>query len=147
MHSGDKRWTYNTAEMRKAWKPEDAVAFIRPIVAGSPIEVVIVGGVDIETAIQETARTFGALPARWEREEPKGIRNVKFPAHSAEPTVLTHKGRSDQGYAVIAWPTGAGFYRDPKAARAGYVLADMLRDEVTRQLRTGNGSTYSPKTL
>jgi zinc protease len=147
LHSGDMRWTYNTTEMRKGWKPEDAVAFIRPIIASSPVDLIIVGGIDVETAIRETAKTFGALPQRADRREPDGIRDVRFAAHPGEPIVLRHKGRADQAYAIIAWPTGAGFYRDPKAARAGLVLADMLRDEATRQLRTGSGATYSPITL
>ncbi len=144
LHAGDLRWTYNTTEMRKSWKPADAVAFIKPIVEKSPIEVIMVGGVDVERAILEVGKTFGALPARAEKAEPAGLRSVKFPAPTAKPVVLKHKGRSDQGYAIIAWPTNLGFYTDPRAARAGMVLADMLRDEATRQLRTGNGSTYSP---
>jgi len=147
LHSGDLRWTYNTTDMRKGWKPEDAVAYIKPIVANSPVEVIVVGGVDVETAIQEVGKTFGALPPRPEKAEPPGLRNVKFPAPTAEPVVLKHKGRSDQGYALIAWPTKLGFYSDTRTARAGMVLADMLRDEATRQLRTGSGSTYSPTVI
>ena len=147
LHSGDLRWTYNTTEMRKDWRPEDAVSFIRPIIAEAPIEVIVVGGVDVETAIREAGKTFGALPRRAETAEPNGIRESKFPAHTAEPIVVRHKGRTDQAYGIVAWPTNMGAYRDPRAARAGQVLADMLRDEATRQLRTGNGSTYSPVTI
>jgi len=147
LHSGDLRWTYNTSEMRHGWKPEDAVAWIRPIVANSPLEVIVVGDIDVETAIGEAAKTFGALPPRAERPEPKGLRDVKFPAHTDAPVVLKHKGRADQAYGITAWPTNQGLFGDARGSLAGSVLAEMLRDEATRQLRTGSGATYSPSVI
>jgi zinc protease len=133
--------------MRHSWKPEDAVAWIRPIVATSPLEVIVVGDIDVEKAIGEAARTFGALPPRLEKPEPPGLRDVKFPTHTDAPVVLKHKGRSDQAYAVIAWPTNQGLFGDARGSLAGSVLAEMLRDEATRQLRTGSGATYSPSVI
>jgi zinc protease len=147
LHSGDLRWTYNTPEMRHSWKPQDAVAWIRPIVATSPLEVIVVGDIDVEKTVGEAARTFGALPPRPEKPEPKGLRDVKFPAHTDAPVVLKHKGRADQAYAVIAWPTGQGLFGDSRGSLTGSVLAEMLRDEATRQLRTGSGATYSPSVI
>lgn len=142
LHSNDLRWTVNTKAQRDTWKPEEAVAFIRPIVETSPLEVIIVGDIDVETAIAETAKTLGALPPRREAPEPPGIRDVTFPAGGVE--MLTHKGREDQGYAMIAWPTGQGMLADVRQSRIGWVLGQMLRDEATRQLRSDSGSTYSP---
>jgi zinc protease len=143
LHSDDLRWTYNTAEMRRGWKPEDAVAYIRPIVAESPIELIVVGDIDVERAIADTARTFGALPPRPEKPEPPGLRDVKFPLPGDGPVVLTHKGRADQGFALVAWPT-QGMFENVRDARIGFVLGQMLRDQATRELRSGSGATYSP---
>jgi zinc protease len=142
LHDNDLRWTVNTKAQRDSWKPEESVAFIRPIVETSPIEVIIVGDIDVETAIAETAKTLGALPPRPERREPRGLRDVKFPAGGVE--VLTHKGRDDQGYAMIAWPTGQGMLANVRESRIGWALGQMMRDEATRQLRSNSGSTYSP---
>ncbi len=142
LHSGDLRWTINTKAMRDTWKPADSVAYIRPIVANSPLEVTIVGDIDVETAITETARTLGALPKRPDVVEPPGLRDVKFPAPGS--VTLTHKGRADQGYAMLAWPTGQGMWKDLKAQRVGRILGQMVRDNATRIFRSEGGATYSP---
>jgi zinc protease len=144
LHDGDLRWTINTKALRDTWKPADSVAYIRPIVANSPIEVIIVGDIDVDTAIAETAKTLGALPKRPELVEPPGIRDVKFPAPG--DVVLTHKGRADQGYALVAWATGQGMYADLKAQRVGRILGQMVRDNATRKFRSEGGATYSPDT-
>jgi zinc protease len=146
LHSGDLRWTYNTSEMRRRWRPEDAVAYIRPIVANSPIEVIVVGDIDVDLAISDTARTFGALPPRAEMPEPPGLRDVKFPGPASGPVVLTHKGREDQAYALVAWPT-QGLFEDVRGHRVGWVLGQMLRDQATRELRSRSGATYSPDSI
>jgi zinc protease len=146
LHSGDLRWTYNTKAMRDKWRPEDAAAFIRPIILNSPMEVIVAGDITVEKAIAEVGRTLGALPWRTTTAEPAGIRNVKFPKGTAKPVVLTHQGRADQGGVVIAWPTKDAL-SDPRGYRVGWVLSQMLRDEATRRFRTDSSSTYSPVAL
>ncbi|MDP3737412.1 MAG: insulinase family protein [Hyphomonadaceae bacterium] len=145
LHSGDLRWTYNTAEMRKTWKPEEAVSYIKPIIANSPMEVIVVGDIPVNKAIEDVARTFGALPKRKEVKEPAGLRDVKFPKGGA-PVVLTHKGRADQAAIAVAWPT-QGMMGNVREYRAGWVLAQMLRDEATRKFRSDDSATYSPSTM
>jgi zinc protease len=142
LHSGDLRWVFNTAEMRKDWKPEDSIKYIRPIVEKSPIEVIIVGDVTVDAAIKETARTFGALPPRKEIPEPPGLRDVKFPK-GGDPITLTHKGRGDQAMVMFAWPT-QGLYSSIRSERIGQVLAQLVRDRATIRFRTDKSATYSP---
>jgi zinc protease len=146
LHAGDLRWTYNTKAMRDSWKAEDAVAFIRPIILNSPMEVIVVGDITVDKAIADVGRTLGALPWRTMRAEPSGIRNVKFPKATAKPIVLTHKGRADQGGVVVAWPT-QDTLSDQRGSRVGWVLSQMLRDEATRRFRTDSSATYSPVAL
>ncbi len=142
LHSGDLRWTINTKAQRDTWKPEDSVKYIKPIVDNSPIEVIVVGDVSVETVILEVGKTLGALPARKRVPEPAGIRNVKFPEPGT--TTLPHKGRADQGYALIGWPTYAGAFKNIREERIGMVLSQMLRDDATRMFRSEGGATYSP---
>lgn len=142
LHSGDLRWTINTKAQRDTWKPEDSIKYIKPIVDNSPIEVIVVGDVGVETVIQEVGKTLGALPARKPIPEPKGIRDVKFPKPGT--VVMPHKGRPDQGYALIGWPTHAGAFKNIRDERIGKVLAQMLRDNATRLFRSEGGATYSP---
>lgn len=142
LHSGDLRWTINTKALRDTWKPEDSVRYIKPIVDSSPIEVIVIGDVSVETTIQEVARTLGALAPRKPIPEPKGIRDVKFPQPGS--TVIPHKGRADQGYALIGWPTYQGAFKNIREQRIGMVLSQMLRDNATRLFRSEGGATYSP---
>ncbi len=142
LHSGDLRWTINTKAQRDTWKPEDSIKYIKPIVDNSPIEVIVIGDVGVETVIQEVGKTLGALPTRKPIPEPKGIRDVKFPKPGT--VVMPHKGRPDQGYALIGWPTYAGAFKNIRDERIGMVLAQMLRDNATRLFRSEGGATYSP---
>jgi zinc protease len=132
--------------MRDTWKAEDAAAFIRPIILGAPMEVIVVGDVTVDRAIAETARTLGALPRRTPTPEPARVRDVKFPKATAKPIVLTHGGREDQGGVVIAWPAQDAL-SDLRGYRVGWVVSQMLRDEATRRFRTDSSATYSPVAL
>jgi len=142
LHSGDLRWTINTKAARDTWKPADSIKYIKPIVDKSPIEVVVVGDVSVDAIIAEVGKTVGALPARKPIPEPKGMRDVKFPKPGT--TTMPHKGRPDQGYALIGWPTYAGAFKNIRDERIGMVLAQMLRDNATRLFRSEGGATYSP---
>jgi hypothetical protein len=115
VHGDDLRWTINTSEMRKSWKPEDSVKYIKPIVDNSPIEVIVVGDIRPDAVIAEVARTMGALPPRPPFKEPSDWRDVDFPKPGT--TTLPHEGRADQGYALIGWPTYQGAFKvDPRRA-------------------------------
>jgi zinc protease len=143
LHGGDMRWVRSTYAMHATWKPEDAVAFMKPIVGTAPLEVIIVGDVAVDRAIEETAKTFGALPARADQPEPAGLRDVKFPAPTAAPVVLRHKGRADQAMAHISWPA-TDLFADTRGYQAANVLAALIASRATERLRTASGKAYAP---
>lgn len=146
LHSGDQRWADPGADGMMAMKLEDARTFIEPIMATAPMEIVMVGDLDVEAAIQAVAKTFGALPQREARKPPPAkALDVRFPDPPAQPIVWRHKGRADQALAVIAWPT-TGFYRDVRAPRAARVLQLVMQIRLTDALRISQGQTYSPQT-
>lgn len=145
IHSGDLRWTINNKALRDSWKPEDSIKYIKPIVANSPIEVIVVGDISVDQAVTEVARTLGALPPRPPYKEPANMRDVKFPKPGT--TSLPHEGRADQGYAFIGWPTYQGVFKNIRDERIANVLGQMLRDNATRKFRSEGGATYSPMEL
>ncbi len=140
---GDSRWAIPTRAQMKAMDIGVARAALAPRLGRGPVEVVIVGDVDVEEAIRETAATFGALQAG----APAATRanTIRFPAATTAPVRLVHKGRADQGLAFVAWPT-TGFYANVKQARALTVLADVLQLRLTAEIREKQGTTYSPST-
>jgi zinc protease len=141
LHSGDNRWSLPTREQMAASNIADARAVLDGPLAHDPIEVIIVGDIGVDEAIRETAATFGALPPR--REAPAPAERVRFPAGTANPVRLTHRGRADQGLAFIGWPT-LGFYDDPREARALSLLAAVYQLRLIQKIREEQGTTYSP---
>lgn len=142
LHDGDRRWALPTQAQMEASTIADARNLLAGPLAHAPIEVIIVGDVDVEQAIRQTAATFGALPPRGTLA-PSSER-IRFPAPTAAPVRFTHRGRADQGLAYIAWPT-LGFYDNPRDARALTVLASVYQLRLTQRIREEQGTTYSPQ--
>jgi zinc protease len=141
LHSGDRRWAMPSREEMAASSIADARAVLDRALGRGPIEIVIVGDVDVEEAIRQAAATFGALPARAEAAPPTA--SARFPAGTAEPVRLTHGGRADQGLAFIGWPT-AGLYADTRQARVLDVLSDVFELRLLQKIREEQATTYSP---
>ncbi|MFZ5668746.1 MAG: M16 family metallopeptidase [Pseudomonadota bacterium] len=142
LHRGDRRWTWpGKDDIADASAASLAGAFGPPL-ATAPIEIVIVGDITVEKAIDAVATTFGALPARAPSTAPAPA-GVGFPAPAVEPVVLTHKGRADQSIALIAWRTD-DFFADVQKARNTAILADIIELRLTEELREAQGATYSP---
>jgi len=144
LHGGDTRWSWADAAQARTWTPAEARAFLQPILATSPFEIVVVGDVTPDAAIAGVAHTFGALPPRPERVEPPGLRSVAFPPPTARPITLHHRGPVDQAAYLVAWPA-TGLFADPREAAAATVLAEIFRERVSDALRSGLGITYTPQ--
>jgi zinc protease len=141
IHAGDKRFATPTREEMAASTIDAARAAIAGPLATGPIEIAIVGDVDVESAVAQVAATFGALPARKDMPVPAAALRTAFPASTLIRE--THGGRADQGLALIAWPT-VDFYSDPKRARTLSVLASVLQLRLLDEIREKQGTTYSP---
>jgi zinc protease len=144
LHKGDGRWTFPTRQEIAQARLQDLQSNIAPAVASGQIEVVIVGDTTVEKAVDAVARTFGALPARPQAPPTPAVqRQVGFPAHDAQPVVLTHKGRGDQAIGFIAWPT-TDFFANPQRARETAVMGEVMGLRLLDELRESQGATYSP---
>jgi zinc protease len=142
LHDGDRRWATPSREEMAASNIADARAVLDRALGRGPIEIVVVGDVDVEEAIRQAAATFGALPAR--AEAAPGASRMRFPAGTAEPVRLSHGGRADQGLAYIGWPT-AGLYADTKQARTLDLLSDVFELRLIQKIREEQATTYSPQ--
>ena len=142
LHSGDPRWSIPDAAEIAAQSPAQFKADLAPALASGPIEIVIVGDTTVDKAIEAVAATFGALPPRPAPTAPNPA-PIAFPAPTAAPIVLTHKGRADQAVGLIAWPTD-DFLSDTQRARTVSLLGAVLQLRLTDQLRKAESVTYSP---
>ncbi len=124
--------------------PLDAVrALFDPLLAAGPIEGVIVGDVDLETAVAAFARSVGALPRRAPPPSPAGSLAVRPPTPDPTPRTFTHKGDPTQAWALIGWTTFGGT-DNIKARRALSVAANIVQVRLFDRLREAEGASYSP---
>ena len=144
LHSGDARWAIPNAAEIAAESPDQFKAEMSPLLASGQIEVVIVGDVSVEKAIDSVADTFGALPARPAAAPLNpAAAAVAVPGPTATPVVLTHKGRADQAVGMVVWPT-EDFLSDTQRSRTINLLGAVLQLRLTEQLRKTESVTYSP---
>ncbi len=144
LHGGDRRFTFPSRDDIAKTQLSDLQAQIAPHLTNDPIEVVIVGDVTVEKAVDIVARTFGSLPARGAPEpSPAAQRAVGFPAGAAKPVLFTHKGRDDQAIGYMAWPTN-DLWADPQQALENDVLGEIMGLRLIDELRLNQGVTYSP---
>ncbi len=144
LHAGDERWTFPTSAQIEGETLDQLKRDMSPAMQSGPIEVVIIGDVTVDKAIEAVANTLGALPKRADPPPPgMPTYDAHFPRPTSQPVVDGHNGRADQGIAFIAWPTN-GFFADVSAARANELLARVLQLRLTDVLRLGEGVTYSP---
>lgn len=143
LHPGDARWAYPTnADVQNA-NLEQVKAIIAPALTNNAVEITIVGDISVDQAIKSVAGTLGALPTRADAKPPAPQPgDVRFPAPTAQPIVLYHSGRADQGTAAIAWQTTDVFSDNESAARG--MLKDILQLKLMDELRVRDGVTYSP---
>ena len=104
----------------------------------------IVGDVTVDQAVTEVGRTLAALPQRAEpRAVPGASPTLRPPDGGGPAVVLRHKGRPDQAFAYVEWPT-TDFYADPHGAHVLVLAADVLQNRLIDRIRVTEGATYAP---
>ncbi|WP_106638584.1 M16 family metallopeptidase [Allosphingosinicella vermicomposti] len=139
--SGDQRWAMPPKERIAQATDEEFEALFAPALSTGPVEAIIVGDVDLETAIAAMKATVAALPARPEAPARPGA--VRPPAPNPEPQIFTHKGDPNQAQATIGWTTFGGL-ANQKERRALSMAGNMMRVRLFDRLREEEGATYSP---
>ena len=138
---GDSRWRpIERAEIEAATADIFQRAYA-PLLAQGPVHAIIVGDVDLETAVAAMRGTVAALPRRTDRD--RAIHPPRPPVPNPEPIRFTHRGDPNQAYALIGWTTLGG--RDRTRDRRALSLAgNILQARLFDRLREDEGATYSP---
>jgi zinc protease len=141
LHSGDRRWATPSREEMAASSVAEGKALLAGPLRSGPMEILVVGDITVDEAVNQVAATFGALPARTDAAAPAAAMRVAFPAPGL--VRATHNGRADQGLAYIAWPT-VDFYADQQQTRTLNLLGQVLQLRLIDEIREKQGTTYSP---
>ena len=144
--NGDARWAVPSEEQMAGTSLDTIHAWFDRALAEDYLEVVVVGRVETDQAIAAVAGTLGALPPRKPyRPLPQEEVAVSL-SHSSAPFLIHHRGRADQAFEQIVWPTldrrsaGPLFY---DLQLAGSIVSQRLFD----QFREKVGATYTPGAL
>jgi zinc protease len=118
----------------------DLPALLKQALSGRA-DVVMVGDVTVDQAINATEATFGAgEPAKADSiVTPR----VTFAKYGDAPFVFTHKGRADQAFYGEYFPL-PDYFADPKTSATADVAASILSTRLVDTVREKLGMTYSP---
>ncbi len=141
LFDGDPRIGFPTEDAVNAVGVEEVKAWLTPIFADAPIEISLVGDLDIEETIKIIAQTFGTLPKRreWNRFEERRVMPAPKSGIKQTHEIATQIPKS---LALIAFPMtdGIDMLRRRKLQMLHTVVSDRLRLEVREKL----GAAYSP---
>ncbi|HEY0027116.1 MAG TPA: insulinase family protein [Allosphingosinicella sp.] len=140
---GDARWTPTEKAEIAAATPQAFERMFAPLMRQGPIEAVIVGDVDLDTAVKAMLGTVAALPKRAEVKAPAASLKVLPPAPMAKPVTFSHRGDPNQAYALLGWSTFGGVER-MRERRALQLAGNMVQVRLFEKLRDVEGATYSP---
>ncbi len=143
LHDGDPRWGVPALAEIQSRTPAEIRAVLTDAMLRGPMEISIVGDVDVDAAIGAAARTLGALPARTGVFDlSRNAAGVRFPAPPGAPIVLTHAGDADKAAVSVSWP---GIDEsDLRQARVLRLMRDVFDVKMTDEVRERLGATYSP---
>ena len=140
--NGDPRFGLPSREAMLARTPGEEKAWLAPQLASGPIEIAIVGDIDIPATLKALARTFGALPSRAPKPAYEAERNVHFPGQvfAKDYTVPT---KIPKAVIALFWPTTDAW--DIGRTRRLNLLAEVLNDRLRVKIREQLGGAYDPE--
>ncbi|GGP24294.1 M16 family metallopeptidase [Silvimonas amylolytica] len=121
---------------------EEVKNWLQPQLDKGPLEVSIVGDIDVNKTIAAVAQTLGTLPEREVKPDYTNQRIVNFP-DKAETQRFTVSTEINRGLVYIVWPAADG--RDIHLARRFNLLAEVFKNRLWDTIRTQMGSSYSPE--
>jgi zinc protease len=136
---GDTRFGLPPLERLQALDLETVRAWAAPILGQAPLEISVVGDLEVEASIDLVGRFFGTLPRR---QAPKCSERPgpRFP--HGQRLDLQVDTRLDKALAVVAFATEDQW--DIRRTRRLNLLAQVFEDRLREQVREKLGASYSP---
>jgi zinc protease len=140
--NGDPRFGLPSRDVMLTRTPAEEKAWLAPQLASGPIEIAIVGDIDIDATLSALARTFGALPPRAPKPAYEAERKVDFPRQvfTKDYTVPT---KIPKAAIALFWPTTDAW--DVGRTRRLNLLAEILNDRLRVKIREQLGGAYDPE--
>ncbi len=141
LYSGDPRHGLPDPEAILGTGAAEVRAWLEPILADAPIEVSMVGDLDVDEAIAAVARTFGTLSKRrdWMPFDERRVKPAPKSGLAQKHTIATQVPKS---LVLIAFPTTDGI--EMLRRRRLNMLNQVVRDRLRLEVREKLGAAYSP---
>ena len=137
---GDSRFGLPNPEQLDTITLDDIREWIQPQLSKAPLELSVVGDVDVEQVIDLARRYLGALPRR-----DRDLEAVRSDLPTV-PTGMTERIAVDtqipKAMVVAAWQTED--FWDINRTRRLSVLADVFSERLRQRIREKLGASYSP---
>jgi len=138
---GDTRFGMPDAEAIKAVSLDVIRLWIGRYLNTAPLELAVVGDVDVEEVVREAAYYIGSLPERRPVKISGNLRkNPVFPR--GKNALFTVETPIDKGLFIVAFPTTDIW--DIHTTRRLSILSDIFTDRMRTTIRVKLGATYSP---
>lgn len=141
VYSNDPRFGLPAREKLESVSQEQMKTWLTEHLAAAPLDVTIVGDLDVESTVTACAQTFGALPKRRPLREYAERRKVPAPKSGIkmEEAIDTTIPKS---LVMISFPTTDGI----EAARRRNIsfLNTIVNDRLRLEVREKLGASYSP---
>lgn len=140
-YSGDERFRFPKREEYEAVTTAAMREWLAPQLEQAPIDLVVVGDLDVEATVGAAARTFGTLPARRaaqafeERRKPVQMQTGLKERYEIETDV-------EKSLVLVLFPATDG--RDTTLRRRVFFLSQVLADRLRVEVREKLGASYSP---
>jgi zinc protease len=115
-------------------------AWLEPQFQHGPIEVSMVGDVDLATATDAMAKTLGALPERELRPATEKLVEVNPPAQSGAPMTWTVNPALRQVAVALYWPIEGD--PDVFTERRYRLLTNIIEERLRQRVREELGASY-----
>ena len=141
LYAGDPRFGLPEQDAAAAVEIEAVREWLAPTLAAAPLEVSVVGDLDVEETIAVASRTVGLLPERrdWERLEER--RSVPAPRSGVSQTHAIDT-KVPKSMVLLVFPVPDGIAVTNR--RLFGVLSVVVNDRLRIQVREKLGAAYAP---
>ena len=145
LRGDDTRFKFPTRQELGKLTMGDVKAWLAEPLRSGYMEVVIVGDVDPDQALQLTAKTLGALPPRAAaKPEFATASKLQFPTAPRQKD-FQFQSPAPRAVVMVCWPTVGS--RASAIIRRLEVLRTVLNDRLWTKIRQELGATYTPETV
>jgi zinc protease len=139
--NGDPRFGLPARATALARTLAEEKAWLSPQLQSGPLEIGLVGDLDLDATLAVLARTVGALPPRQPKPGYAAQRVIHFPAQTFAKD-YTISSAIPKTTIALYWPTTDGM--EVHTARRLLVLANVLDDRLRLTIREQLGGAYDP---